>query len=225
LTEDPLLTRQATIEAMRVRRGKTTVVLVAVGACLAGIGLGIGLRQSPALDPVLGTRIDVERAEQIATARADTSLRYGRAQGDAAGYDRGFDVGRDDGLADGDAAGYERGYDEGFERGADMAYAGAGTTIKRVEWSYNIGDDSDEGICVYFKGDYVLSEWRWVFTDGGTPSDITDSFFDEAATNWCYTKSYLVSQIGGLSNFDTLTVYVTRDGKTDRWGPKRVPSG
>lgn len=216
---------QTTTESPRVRRGTAITILIGIGACIAGICIGIVLRQSPALDAVLGTRIDVEHAEQAANARAGESFRDGRAQGDAAGYERGYDAGRHEGSSIGDAQGYQRGFDDGYAAGADDAYTGAGTTIQRVAWSDNIGDDSESGICIFFKGSYLVDSWRWVFRGDGGSKEITDDDFSRSSTDWCYDTSFLESEVPAFRSYDSLTVYVTRDGKIDRWGPKAVPKG
>lgn len=198
----------------RAKRPIAQRVALLVAGVVVGVVAGVGARDLGAFDFIRGERFDTAQVE----AREEAS----RAAGEKSGYA--------DGFSEGKAAGEEAGYDEGFEagksEGENRAYNGAGTSISRVRWSDNL-DSGESGICVDLTGTYLLSSWKWVFEfSDGTVDTIDDNDFDRSESAWCYSESTLDLYTDVDRLWDaSLTIYVTRNSMTDRWGPLQSPWG
>lgn len=195
------------------RRALAGAVAIAVGA-----GAGVAARELGALDFALGERFDAAYVE----ARSDQAEATGVGRGDKDGYDRGFGEGEEQGRR----LGYDEGFAEGRKEGEARGYEGAGTSIREVSWSEVIGG-SESGICVDFTGTYFLDNWRWEFEfPDGEVDVIDDSAFDRSNDGWCYSIDTLARYTDTDRLYEaTLTIYVTRSGLTDRWGPRPAPLG
>jgi len=197
----------------RSRRALVGAVLVVVGA----VG-GVVARELGGFDFALGERYDSAEVVDF----EEKAREEGRIAGDRAGFNRGFEQGEEKGSG----RGYDEGLADGLKVGEQRGYEGAGTSIREVVWSDVIGG-FESGICVNLTGTYFLDNWRWEFEfSDGEVDVIDDSEFDRSNDGWCYTLETLARYTDTDRLYDAiLTVYVTRSGLIDRWGPQRTPIG
>ena len=205
----------------------TKFALIAVGGLILGLMVGLTLRELGVLDFVLGQKVARDAAEEQARSSYDD----GKEVGDEAGYSRGYEEGKSAGFSEGDTTGYERGYNTGLDVGFIDSKAGitptdVGSFGISVEWSDMISSPTESGlsgICVFTNGNNLQNwdGWKWAFiSTSGSINFMSDSNGDYN----CYVESRFRSDIGSLQKYNRLAVYLTIDGKTDRWGPLPIPS-
>lgn len=209
---------------------RTRTALIAVGALLVGVVTTVALRELGTLDFALGEKVSVEDAK----SQADTSYQAGFSEGktkgieegDQQGYSRGFEEGKSAGFSEGDESGYSRGYDTGRDVGFIDAKAGItptqlGSLGLTVEWETDISGYKS-GLCMYSTGEWYQNwdSWKWAFISA---SGEIRFMSDSNGSYNCYVESNWSSKIGSLSRYSRLAVYVTANGKTDRWGPLPIP--
>jgi hypothetical protein len=208
---------------------RTRTALIAVGALLVGVVITVTLRELGTLDFALGEKVSVEDAK----SQADTSYQAGFSEGkikgieegDQQGYSRGFDEGKAAGFTEGDESGYSRGYETGRDVGFIDAKAGItptnlGSLGLSVDWA-NL-TRGGRGMCVFSFGASLSGwdSWKWAFiASTGEIRTVSDSY----GGGNCYNSSYFSERIGSLGRYSRLAVYVTANGKTDRWGPFPIP--
>ena len=198
---------------------------------ILGITAGLTLREVGVLDFALGEKIAVTVANEQAQSGYDNGYKScetaGTKTGDEQGYARGLDEGYNQGLKDGDTTGYERGYLTGLDIGFIDAKTGItptdiGDLKLTASWETNIDGEFVSGICFY-SDSFRLDEWRQIkcafISSDGKINFISDTNDDYN----CFTESYIVREVGSMSKFSRLAIYVTADGKTDRWGPSPIP--
>lgn len=213
---------------------RTRTALLAMSALLVGVVITIALRELGTLDFALGEKVSVEDAKSQADESYKTGYSEGEDQGkklgDQQGYTRGFAEGKTAGFTEGDESGYLRGYDSGYDTGRDVGFidAKAGVTPRNlgslglsVDWA-NL-TRGGRGLCVQTYGSFIKSwdSWKWAFISA---SGEIRFMSDTNGTYNCYAASNWSSEIGSLSRYSRLAVYVTANGKTDRWGPFPIPS-
>ncbi len=218
---DPAVTSGAS--ARRTNR-LVTSVLTAVGALVVGLAAGLALREMGVLNFALGEKVSVN----VAAKQAESAYKIGYEEGETQGLKSGEEEGYNIGFEAGDASGYERGYGTGMDVGFIDAKTGMtptdiGDFILTAEWVFNIGGDNVEGICLYANGN-SLPEWdklKWAFI---SPSGTIDFFSDSNNTYNCLENYFISQRVGSLSRYNRLAVYLTANGKTDRWGPLPIPT-
>lgn len=206
----------------RVPRGRGAAI--SLGALVVGLVVGLALREAGTLNFALGEKIPVDVATEQADSAYKTGYESGKTEGtmtgEEAGYKRGFEAG--------DTAGYERGYDTGLDVGFIDAKTGItptdiGDLNLTAEWTTNIGGSSESGICLFSDGLRLnrWERWKWAFiSSSGSINFMSDTNDDYN----CYTRVGILSDVGSLSRYSRLAIYITANGKTDRWGPLPVPS-
>jgi len=208
-------------------KSRSKVILLSIGAVIAGLAAGLALREVGVLDFALGEKIAVDLATEQAQFAYESGITEGTKSGDEAGYKRGSDDGYSRGLKEGDTTGYERGYLTGLDIGFIDAKTGItptdiGDMKLTASWETFIGGEYVSGICFYSNGSR-LDGWRqikWAFISSDGKIDFISDTNDDYN---CFTESYIVRQVGSMSKFSRLAIYVTADGKTDRWGPSPTP--
>lgn len=202
-------------------------ILLSIVAVIAGLVAGLALREVGVLDSALGEKIAVDVATEQAQFAYESGITEGTKIGDETGYKRGSDDGYSRGLKEGDTTGYERGYLTGLDIGFIDAKTGItptdiGDLKLTASWETLIGGEDVSGICFYSES-FRLDEWRqikWSFIS----SDGKINFISDTNDDYnCFTESYIVRQVGSMSKYSRLAIYVTADGKTDRWGPSPIP--
>jgi len=197
-----------------------------------GLAVGLTLREVGTLNFALGEKIAVEVATKQADSAYSTGYDDGKSEGmiagEEVGYKQGFEAGDTAGYQRGDTAGYERGYDTGLDVGFIDAKTGItptdiGELNLTAEWITNIGGNSESGICLFSDGFRRNSweRWKWAFI---SPSGSINFMSDTNDDYNCYTRDNILSDVGSLSRYSRLAIYITVNGKTDRWGPLPVPS-
>lgn len=217
--------------AMQQSRSTPRTLLLSVGALFLGITAGLALREVGVLDFALGEKIAVTEANEQEQSAYDSGYKSGETAGtktgDEQGYARGLDEGYSQGLKDGDTTGYDRGYLTGLDVGFIDAKTGItpthlGDLKLTASWETFIGGEFVSGICFYSDGSR-LDEWRqikWAFIS----SDGKINFISDTNDDYnCFTESYIVREVGSMSKFSRLAIYVTADGKSDRFGPSPIP--
>jgi len=210
-----------------VPRGRAAVI--SVGALVVGLAVGLTLREVGTLNFALGEKIAVEVATKQADSAYSTGYDNGKSEGMIAGeedgYERGFEAGDTAGYERGDTAGYERGYDTGLDVGFIDAKTGItptdlGELNLTAEW---ITADWGTGICLASDGRWAddWERWKWAFI---SPSGSVNFMSDTNGSYNCYDTDNILSDVGSLSRYSRLAIYITANGKTDRWGPLPVPS-
>lgn len=211
---------------------RTRTALIAVGALLVGVVTTVALRELGTLDFALGEKVSVEDAKSQADASYQAGFSEGKTkgieEGDQQGYSRGFEEGKSAGFSEGDESGYSRGYDTGRDVGFIDAKAGItptnlGSLALSVEWAYldSGRDQGGRGLCVFSLGSSFnyWDSWKWAFISASGEirflSDTNGYYNCYAASDW--------SKIGSLNRYSRLAVYITDNGKTDRWGPFPIP--
>lgn len=213
-----------------VPRGRAAVI--SVGALVVGLAVGLTLREVGTLNFALGEKIAVEVATKQADSAYSTGYDDGKSEGmiagEEVGYKQGFEAGDTTGYQRGDTAGYERGYDTGLDVGFIDAKTGitptdAGELNLTAEWMTNIGRNSESGICLASDGEWAddWERWKWAFI---SPSGSINFMSDTNGYYSCYTRDNILNGVGSLSRYSRLAIYITANGKTDRWGPLPVPS-
>lgn len=216
----------------RPARSQLRTILLSVGALLTGVTIGLAGRELGVFDFALGEKIAVGTATEQARTAYESGYRSGETEGtksgDEAGYARGLDDGYDQGLQEGETTGYERGYLTGLDVGFIDAKTGItptdlGDLKLSAEWTTNIGNQYESGIC-FFSDGLRLSQWqqmKWAFiSSSGSIKFLSDSNDDYN----CFTESEILRRVGSIPKYTRLAIYVTANGKSDRWGPSPTPT-
>lgn len=200
-----------------------TTGLIAVGVLVVGLAVSLAMREMGALDFALGEKIPIDvaivRAESAYSTGYQDGETKGTKTGDEAGYNRGYELGNDEG--------YNRGYDNGVDVGFIDAKTGITATDVgyfglTASWRTDVGP-SPGSLCLFSNGSN-LPKWqrlKWAFI---SPSGSINFWSGTNDDYNCLPSDFIASNVGSRSQYSRLAIYLTVNGKTDRWGPLPIPT-
>lgn len=208
-----------------------TAALIAIGVLVVGLAAGLAMREMGSLDFVLGEKISLDVATVQAESAYSTGYQDGETQGtktgDEAGYERGNEAGYNRGYELGNDEGYNRGYDSGVDVGFIDAKTGITPTNLgyfglTASWRTDVGP-SPGSVCLFSNGSN-LPKWqrlKWAFISPSGSINFLSGTNDDYN---CWSSDQIASNVGSRSQYSRLAIYLTVNGKTDRWGPLPIPT-